>query len=97
MVAGNEDLRPLLPASPCLLVCNLQVTAPKLLDALSAELPAEVAQLRTVFAAFASFGAARSTSTAPTAEMDGVCGQGGGGGAPCTTSVADCRVSTAEG
>lgn len=47
-----------------------QVTAPKLLDALSAELPGEVARAREVFLAYASFGAPRGAARAE--ELDGV-------------------------
>ena len=58
------------PAPPSCLLGRLQVTAPKLLDALAAEMPAQLEQLQQAFLSYASFGAARSA--APTCELDGV-------------------------
>jgi hypothetical protein len=48
----------------------VQVTAPKLLDALAAEMPAQLEQLQQAFLSFASFGTARGA--APTCELVGV-------------------------
>jgi hypothetical protein len=50
-------------------VRSMQVSAPRLLEALTADMPAEVAALRHVFAAFAAFGAGRGQRAG---EMDGV-------------------------
>lgn len=47
-----------------------QVTAPRLLDVLAADMPEELERLRAVFLGFAAFGAARGA--APPAELDGV-------------------------
>lgn len=49
----------------------MQVTAPKLVDSLAAEAPQELAQLRRVFGAYATFGATRA-SAGGDSELDGV-------------------------
>ncbi|KAL4440442.1 hypothetical protein ABPG75_003443 [Micractinium tetrahymenae] len=46
-----------------------KVTAPRLLDVLSADMPAELERLRSVFLGFAAFGAPRGT--VPPTELDG--------------------------
>lgn len=48
---------------------HTQATAPRLLEVLGAEMPAELAALRAVFLSFAAFGAA---SKQPVTEIDGV-------------------------
>lgn len=52
----------------------MQATAPRLLEVLSADMPAEVERLRSVFLGFAAFGAPRGA--APPTELDGVGAQG---------------------
>lgn len=59
------------PSSAPPLSSTPQITAPRLLDVLAAELPGELGQLCAVFAAFATFGAARGGAPAA-AELDGV-------------------------
>lgn len=48
---------------------SVQLSAPRLVEALSAEMPADVAALRRVFEAFATFGAGRGQRRG---EMEGV-------------------------